>query len=60
MFSWAPKSLQMVTVGRKFKRRLFLGKKALTNLDSVLESRDVTLLTKITIVKTMIFPVVMY
>ena len=50
----------MVTVGRKFKRRLFLGKKALTNLDSVLESRDVTLLTKITIVKTMIFPVVMY
>ena len=60
MFSWAPKSLQMVTVGRKFKRRLFLGKKALTNLDSVLESRDVTLLTKITIVKAMIFPVVMY
>ena len=60
MFSWAPKSLQMVTVGRKFKRRLFLGRKALTNLDSVLESRDVTLLTKITIVKAMIFPVVMY
>ena len=60
MFSWAPKSLQMVTVGRKFKRCLFLGKKALTNLDSVLESRDVTLLTKITIVKAMIFPVVMY
>ena len=50
----------MVTVGRKFKIRLFLGRKALTNLDSVLESRDVTLLTKITIVKAMIFPVVMY
>ena len=56
MFSWAPKSLQMVTVGRKFKRRLFLGKKALTNLDSVLESRDITLLSKISIVRAVVFP----
>ena len=61
MFSWAPKSLQMVTVGRKFKRRLFLGKKALTNLDSTLKSRDIiTLLTKVRLVKAMIFPVAMY
>ena len=44
----------------EFKRCLFLGKKALTNLDSVLESGDVTLLTKITIVKAMIFSVVIY
>ena len=42
------------------KRRLLLGRKALTNLDSVLKSRDVTLLTKICIVKAMVFPVVMY
>ena len=39
---------------------LLLGKKAMTNLDSVLKSRDITLLTKVCIVKAMIFPVVMY
>ena len=44
----------------EIKRRLLLGRKALTNLDSVLKSRDVTLLTKICIVKAMVFPVVMY
>ena len=44
----------------EIKRRLFLGKKVLTNLDSVLKSRDITLLTKISIVKAMIFSVVMY
>ena len=44
----------------EIKRRLLLGKKAMTNLDSVLESRDITLLTKVHIVKPMIFPVVMY
>ena len=42
------------------KRRLLLGRKAMTNLDSVLKSRDITLLTKVHIVKTMVFPVVMY
>ena len=43
----------------EIKRRLLLGKKAMTNLDSVLESRDITLLTKVHIVKAMVFPVVM-
>ena len=44
----------------KIKRCLFLGRKAMTNLDSILKSRDITLLTKVCIVKAMIFPVVMY
>ena len=42
------------------KRCFFLGRKAMTNLDSILKSRDTTLLTKVHIVKTMVFPVVMY
>ena len=41
-------------------RHLFLGRKAMTNLDSVLKSRDITLPTKVCIVKSMLFPVVMY
>ena len=44
----------------EIKRRLFLGRKAMTNLDSILKSRDVTLLTKVCLVKAMVFPVVMY
>ena len=44
----------------KIKRRLLLGKKAMTNLDSTLKSRDMTLLTKVQMVKAMVFPVVMY
>ena len=44
----------------EIKRRLLLGRKAMTNLDSVLKSRDITLLTKVHIVKAMVFPVVMY
>ena len=44
----------------KVRRRLLLGRKALTNLDSVLKSRDITLPTKVHIVKAMVFPVVMY
>ena len=44
----------------EMKRRLFLGRKAMINLDSLLKSRDITLLTKVHIVKAMIFPVVMY
>ena len=45
----------------ELKRRLLLGRKAMTNLDSVLKSRDITLLTKVHIVKAMVFfPVVMY
>ena len=42
------------------KRRLLLGRKAMTNLDCLLKSRDVTLPTKVCLVKTMVFPVVMY
>ena len=42
------------------KRRLLLGKKAMTNLDSILKSRDITLPTKVRLVKAMVFPVVMY
>ena len=42
------------------KRHLFLGRKAMTNLDSILKSRDITLLTKFCLVKAMVFPVVMY
>ena len=44
----------------EIKRHLLLGRKAMTNLDRVLKSRDTTLLTKMCIVKAMVFPVVMY
>jgi len=43
----------------EIKRRLLLGRKAMTNLDGILESRDITLLTKVHLVKAMVFPVVM-
>ena len=58
--SWAPKSLQMVRVANEIKRRLLLGRKAMTNLGSILKSRDITLLTKVCLVKAMVFPVIMY
>ena len=59
-FIWgAPKSLQMVTAAMKL-RHLLLVRKAMTNLGSVLRSRDITLLTKVHLVKAMVFPVVMY
>ena len=44
----------------EIKRRLLLGRKVMTNLDSILESRDITLPTKVHLVKAMVFPVVMY
>jgi len=44
----------------EIKRHLLLGRKAMTNLDSVLKNRDITLLTKVRLVKAMVFPVVMY
>ena len=59
LFSWAPKSLQTVTAAMKL-RRMLLGRKAMTNLDSILKSRDITLPTQVHIVKAMVFPVVMY
>ena len=46
--------------GLPIKRRLLLGRKAMTNLDSGLKSRDITLLTKVHLVKAMVFPVVIY
>ena len=50
----------MVTAALKLKDTLFLGRKAMTNLDSTLKRRDITLLTKVQIVKAMVFLVVMY
>ena len=44
----------------EIKRRLLLGRKAMTNLDSILKSRDITLPTKVCLVKAMVFPIVMY
>ena len=52
--SW--KSLQMVTSAMKFKRCLLLGRKVMTNLDSILRSRDIILPTKVHLVKAMVFP----
>ena len=46
--------------GHEIKRHLLLGRKAMTNLDSILKSRDITLPTKVRLVKTMVFPVVMH
>ena len=75
LYFWAPKSLQLVVVDMKLmgskitadggcrheiKILLFLGREVLTNLDSILKSRDITLLTKVHLVKAMVFPVVMY
>ena len=58
------KTMETVTdfifLGSKIKRCLLLGRKVLTKLDSILKSRDITLLTKVHLVKAMVFPVVMY
>ena len=55
----APKSLQLVTAAMKLKYFL-LGRKAMTNLDSILKSRDITLPTKVCLVKAIVFQVVVY
>ena len=74
LFSWAPKSLQMLTAAMRLKdacsldsdcsheikRHLLLRRKVMTNLDSILKSRDITLPTKVHLVKVRVFPVVMY
>ena len=60
LFFWAPKSLQMVTAAMKLKDAWLLGRKAMTNLDGILKSRQNTLPAKIRLVKAMVFPVVMY
>ena len=59
LFSWAAKSLQMVTAAMKL-RWLLLRRKAMTNPDSILKSKDITFLTKVHLVKAMVFPVLMY
>ena len=66
--SWQPNGETMETVtdfadgdcSHEIKRRLLLGRKIMTNLDSILKNRDITLPTKICLVKAMVFPVVMY
>ena len=61
LFFSAPKSLQMVIAAMKLKDTyLLLGRKVMTNLDSIFKSRDITLPTKFRLVKAMVFPVVMY
>ena len=50
----------MVIAVIKLKKRLLLGRKVMTNLDRILKSRDITLPTKVRLVKAMVFPVVMY
>ena len=57
---WAPKSLQMHDCSHEIKRHLLLGRKVMTNQDSILKSRDITSPTKVHLVKIMVFPVVMY
>ena len=59
LFSWAPKSLWIVTAAMQLKDDCSLEEK-LTNLESILKSRDITLLTNVHLVKTVVFPVVMY
>ena len=59
LFSWAPKSLQ-TDCSHEIKRRLLLGRKAMTNQNSVLKRKDFTLLTKVCIVKAMVFPAVIF
>ena len=51
----APKSLQMVIASHEIKRHLLLGRKVMTNLDGIFKSRDITLPTKIRLVKAMVF-----
>ena len=59
LFVWAPKSLQMVTAAMKLKDASSL-EEVMTNIDSIFKNRDITLLTKVRLVKAMVFPVVMY
>ena len=58
--SWALKSLQMVTAAMKLKDIWLFGRKGMTNLDSILKGRGITLPTKVCLVKATVFPVVMY
>ena len=57
---WGPQITADGDCSHEIKRRLFLGRKVMTNLDSVLKSGDITLPTKVRLVKAMVFPIVMY
>ena len=57
---WGSKITADCDCSQEIKRRLLLGRKVMTNLDSILKSRDITLPTKVHLVKPMVFPVVMY
>ena len=59
-FLWGSKSTADGDCSHEIKRHLLLGRRAMTNLDSILKSRDITLPTNVHLVKAMIFPVVMY
>ena len=60
LFFWAPKITVDGDCSDEIKRHLLFGRKVMTNLDSILKSRDVALSAKIHLVKSMVFPVVMY
>ena len=60
LFWGAPKVTEDGDCSHKIKRCLLLGRKVMTNLDSILKSRDITLATKVHLVKAMVFPVVIY
>ena len=57
---WGSKITADCDCSHEIKRHLFLGRQAMTNLDSILKSRDITLLTTVCVVKAIVFPVVMY
>ena len=57
---WSSKITANGDCSHEIKRRLLLGKKVMTDLDSILKSRDITLLTKVLLVKALVFPVVMH
>src|SRR5574341_300931 len=60
LFFWGSKVSADSDCSHEIKRRLLLGRKVMTNLDSILKSRDITLQTKVHLVKAMVFPVVMH
>ena len=60
LFSWAPKITADGACSHEIKSHLLLGRKAMTNIDSILKSRDITFPTKVHLIKAMVFPVVMY
>ena len=60
LYFWGSKITADGDCSHEIKRRLLLGRKVMTNLDSIFKSRDITLPTKVHLVKAMVFPVVMY